>query len=91
MAKAKGSAKTGGKQKGYTAEPVRKAQELFTLTLEGEVPHIQAAFDKVRKEDPVKYLEIFAKYAQYFIPKKTEVEVIDNTLTVKINRKPIGC
>jgi hypothetical protein len=70
----KGHKKAGGKQKGYTAEPIKKAQELFTQTLEGEVPYIKDAFEKVRVKDPEKYLELFAKYAQYFIPKKTEVE-----------------
>ena len=70
----KGHKKAGGKQKGYVAEPIKKAQELFTQTLEGEVPYIKDAFEKVRAENPEKYLELFAKYAQYFIPKKTEVE-----------------
>ena len=76
MAFPKGHKKVGGKPKGYVAEPIKKAQEIFTQTLEGQVPHIQAAFDIVRRENPEKYLDIFAKYAQYFMPKKTEV---DNT------------
>jgi hypothetical protein len=66
--------KTGGKQKGYTAEPIKKATELFVSILEGEVDHIKGAFEEVRLKDKAKYLELYAKYAQYFIPKKTEVE-----------------
>jgi hypothetical protein len=85
MARPKGIAKTGGKQKGYTSEPVKKAQELFVSLLEGEVDHLQAAFDFVRKDDPAKYLEIYSKFAQYFIPKKTELSgsVDSKVITVK--------
>jgi len=82
--------KTGGKQKGYTSEPIKKAQELFTSILEGEVDHIQKAFAEVRSKDKAKYLELYAKYAQYFMPKKTEVELNDNTLQINVNRKPLG-
>ena len=39
------------------------------------MPNIEDAFKKVLKESPSKYLELFAKYAQYFVPKKTENEV----------------
>jgi hypothetical protein len=72
----KGYGKTGGKPKGYTSEPVKKATELFVSILEGQVDHIKDAFDDVREKDKAKYLELYAKYAQYFIPRKTEV---DNT------------
>lgn len=70
----KGHKKAGGKVKGYTDENKKKATELFVLTLEGEVEHISSAFAEVRMNDKAKYLELFAKYAQYFIPRKTEVE-----------------
>ena len=39
------------------------------------MPNIEDAFKKVLNESPSKYLELFAKYAQYFVPKKTESEV----------------
>ena len=67
----KGEAK--GKQVGATNKVVQEARVLFVQTLEGQVPNIQEAFEKVRIKDPSKYLELFAKYAQYFIPKKVDV------------------
>ena len=78
MAFTKGHEKAGGKKKGYTSEPIKKAQELFTSILEGEVDHIQEAFSEVRRKDKAKYLELYAKYAQYFMPKKTEVDASIN-------------
>jgi hypothetical protein len=85
MARPKGIPKTGGKQKGYTSEPVKKAQELFVSLLEGEVPNLQEAFEYVRTNDPAKYLDIYAKFAQFFAPKKTELSgsLDSKVITVK--------
>lgn len=76
----KGKQKTGGKQKGYTSEPTKKAAQLFVSILEGEVDFIKDAFQEVRMKDKAKYLELYAKYAQYFIPKKAE---FDNKHTIE--------
>lgn len=84
MARPKGLPKTGGKAKGYTSEPVKKAQELFVSILEGEVDHLQNALQKVRLKDPAKYLEIYSKFAQYFIPKKTELSGSLDTKVIKV-------
>ena len=65
-------AKTGGRQKGTPNKMTQEARELFIETLEGQVPNIEKAFADVLKTSPSKYLELFAKYAQYFVPKKTE-------------------
>lgn len=62
-----------GKPKGAEAKATKEAKELFNLTLENQIPHIQTAFEEVYKTDKVKYLELFAKYAQYFVPRKTDV------------------
>ncbi len=61
-----------GKPKGAVNKVTQSARELFLETLEGQSEHIAEAFDKVRVESPSKYLDLFAKYAQYFVPKKTE-------------------
>ena len=71
----KGIEKTGGRAKGTENKLSKEAREVFIKTLEGQVPNIEEAFAKVLKESPGKYLELFAKYAQYFVPKKTETEV----------------
>lgn len=82
MAKAKGSPKTGGKQKGTPNKLTQSARELFISTIEAQVPSIQAAFDFVKKDDPAKYLELLAKYAQYFVPKQVEMKIDGNIIEV---------
>lgn len=61
-----------GKPKGAVNKTTQEARELFISTLENQVQHINAAFDQVREIDSVKYLELFVKYAQYFVPKKVD-------------------
>ena len=63
-----------GKPKGAANKLSQEARELFLTTLEGQVDAIGEAFDKVRQDDPAKFLDLFAKYAQYFVPKKTSNE-----------------
>jgi hypothetical protein len=70
----------GGKPKGANNKVVQEARALFVQTLEGQVPNIQEAFEEVRIKDPSKYLELFAKYAQYFIPKKVDVTTNGETI-----------
>ena len=65
--------KSGGRQKGVPNVIVKGAREVFKETLEGQVEHIQDSFEKVRQIDPIKYLELFAKYAQYFMPKQVDI------------------
>lgn len=74
MARIKGSAKTGGKTKGSENKVTKQAKELFVSILEGQVDHIQEAFDFVRAEDPAKYLDLFAKYAKYFVPAQIKID-----------------
>lgn len=79
----KGHSKKGGKQKGHVQPEIKKARELFVQTLEKQVPDIEEAFAKVKAKDPAKYLELFAKYAQYFVPKQVEATITDNSIKVK--------
>jgi hypothetical protein len=69
------SGNKNGRPKGAQDKLTKEAREIFIETLEGQVPNIEDAFKQVLKESPSKYLELFAKYAQYFVPKKTENEV----------------
>lgn len=72
------SGNKNGRPKGAQDKLTKEAREIFIETLEGQVPNIEDAFAKVLKESPSKYLELFAKYAQYFVPKKTEADVNNN-------------
>ena len=78
----KGKEKTGGKQKGTENKLTKAARELFVETLEKQVPNVETALAEVYKKDKAKYLELFAKYAQYFVPKKIEATVKDETIVV---------
>ena len=71
----KGNKEGNGRPRGAENKLTKEAREIFIETLEGQVPNIEDAFKQVLKESPSKYLELFAKYAQYFVPKKTENEV----------------
>lgn len=68
-----------GKAKGTENKLTKSARELFVNILEGQVQNIENAFEDVlngtdiTKPDPAKYLELYAKYAQYFIPKKIDL------------------
>jgi hypothetical protein len=65
--------KTGGRSKGVPNKITQTARELFASTLEQQVPNLLEAFESVRESDPAKFLELFAKYAQYFVPKQVDV------------------
>jgi len=84
MAFEKGHSKLGGKTKGSENKVSKAARELFLTTLEGEVEHISASFAQVRETDPAKYLDLFAKYAQYFMPKKLDISNSDNQKGIPI-------
>lgn len=66
-----------GKPKGAQNKIKLQAKELFSLTLEGQIPNIEQAFREVYKKDKAKYLEILVKYVQYFIPKKTDILITE--------------
>jgi hypothetical protein len=65
--------KLSGSRKDKPNEVTKSARELFVKTLEGQVPNIQDAFEKVRKENPSMYLNLLSKYAQYFVPKMVDI------------------
>ena len=76
-----------GKPKGAVNKITQTSREIFLETLEGQAEHIAEAFEQIRKDNPRAYLEVFAKYAQYFVPKKTEntdkVDLTVNDFNIK--------
>jgi len=79
MAKGK---KTGGRTKDTPNIATKTAREVFIATIEGRVSSINAALDYVEKDDPAKYLELIAKFAQYFVPKQVEMKLDNNIIEV---------
>jgi hypothetical protein len=86
---AKFQAGNTGKPKGATNKVTNEARELFLKTLESQVPNIMEAFNEVREKNPATYLDLFAKYAQYFVPKKTSLEGGDKPLDLNFNLKEV--
>ena len=81
MGNVKGNKDGKGRPKGSENKLTKDARKVFLDTLEGQVSHIEEAFTEVFKEDKTKFLDLFAKYAQYFVPKKTEnTDKVEHTL-----------
>lgn len=78
-----------GKPKGATNKVTNEARELFVKTLEAQVPDITEAFQKVKEKNPALFLDLFQKYAQYFVPKKTSLEGGDKPLDIEFNLKDV--
>jgi hypothetical protein len=73
-----------GRPKGSQNAIILTARELFIATIESQVPNIQIAFDEVFETDKAKYLELMGRYAQYFVPKKIDVDISQNVINVII-------
>jgi hypothetical protein len=76
-----------GRPKGVGNKKTEEARELFVQTLEGQVSHIYDAFEEVRLKDPARYLDLFAKYAMYFVPKKVDLTSDNEKVTITVNVK----
>ena len=68
----KDNSNQNGRPKGAKNLIDREAKAMFTETLGKHSESIDEAFQKLFEEDKTKFLEVFAKYASYFMPKKTE-------------------
>jgi len=78
-----------GRPKGKENKLTKEAREMFIETLEGLTPEVEEAFKKVLAESPARFLDLFAKYAQYFVPKKTEADIKSNIELTGIDIKKI--
>lgn len=102
MAKSPTSFKKGHKPtkpKGSVNKVTQTARELFVKTLEGQVPALEQAFKDVlngqkdesgkwtQLPDSAKYLELMAKYAQYFVPKQLDVSLGQQSFVIEIIKK----
>jgi hypothetical protein len=76
------SGNPAGKPKGAEARTTKEAKELFISIMNGEVDNIKDSFDKIRKKDPAKYLDVLAKLFPYFMPKQMEINATGKIITV---------
>jgi hypothetical protein len=75
-----------GKPKGAENKLTKEARELFLSIMEGQVDHIEESLTEIRKTDHAKYLEVLSKFFPYFIPKKLDVNMPNQT-TIKVIRE----
>jgi hypothetical protein len=78
-----------GKPKGATNKVTQEARELFIKTLESQVPDIMDAFKQVKEKNPALFLDLFQKYAQYFVPKKTSLEGGEKPVDINFSLKDV--
>ena len=72
MSKKKDNSNQKGRMKGSANKTDGEAKHLFIQTIGLHSENIDEAFQQLFESDKVKFLEVFAKYASYFAPKKTE-------------------
>jgi hypothetical protein len=61
-----------GREKGSENKVTKEAKEIFLDTLGKHSGNIDKAFQEIFETDRQAFLDTFAKYVQYYIPKKTE-------------------
>lgn len=79
--------KTGGRQKGSENKVTRETKQFLQQLLHGESDNVREALEKVRMEDPGKYLDWIRQSWEYVIPKlaRTELEAeITDTFEKKL-------
>lgn len=76
------SGNPAGKPKGAEAKTTKEAKEIFISIMNGEIDHIQDSLDKIRKNDPAKYLDVLSKLFPYFMPKQVEINATGKIITV---------
>lgn len=76
-----------GKPEGAVNKTTQASRELFQKIMEGQQQHIEDAFEKVRKKDPARYLDVLSKFYTYFIPKKVEVDQSPTKMIIEVKRR----
>jgi len=67
--------KSGGRTKGTPNKTTEKAREMFNEVMADQLHknRINVALDELYDESKTKYLYVFNKLAQYFLPKRMDI------------------
>jgi len=83
MARGPGKGVSGnpnGRPKGIPNKSTKEAREMFVKIMNGQIDHIAEAMEAVRKENPVKYLDVLSKLFQYSMPKQIDLTTGDEPI-----------
>jgi hypothetical protein len=64
-----------GRVKGVPNAVTKTAREIFTAFIEGNAAKVQELWDRVARKSPAKALSIYAKLAEFIIPKLSRAEI----------------
>jgi hypothetical protein len=76
-----------GRKKGVPNKTTRTVREMMAALVENNLAGAQALYDKVSKKNPVKALEILARFAEFVLPKLNRTEL--QLPTTPISSAPI--
>jgi len=62
-----------GRPKGAENITTKVGKELLIEVIEGQMQNVQAALEKLLKEDTKAYLDVLTKYMKFVIPEKTDL------------------
>ena len=86
----KGHEKAGGRQKGTPNKTTIEVREKLKDIIETQTKYIGPELDKLRKDDPQKYLTLLEKFVAYVVPKKRDItsddKPIQPAITIVENR-----
>lgn len=80
-----GHEKIGGRSKATPNKVTKEARELFINILSGEVGNIKNSLERIREENPFKYLLIVSKLLPYIIPKPKDLVIEKDPITKNLD------
>lgn len=67
--------KTGGRQKGVTNKTTAELKAIITQIVGNQLDRLETDLDKIRRQNPVKAVEIASRLIDYVLPKQTKMEI----------------